>query len=285
MLSPKLSSSQLDVLRGLWIEYSLTGKKWGKQDVPAHLLPPLSAPRDPIPVRRISTSISDKVTKFARTHRRLRAVDGSQAAGQAVGDGRRAAGGRRRRRCRRQAADKRGDVGVVMAARRSDVVASRDSFTFLRAGGDESGDIVAHQTSGSLQLDLGITGSRILATKGHCRQYVLTLRAVPPAQRAPGYFHGYLWGSQPGRVPVQTSAGIDTRAELYTQRGRRAEGGGDVHRVVVACRGQRWRAEGGGGVQRRKPAGGRDDNAGRRWAGPQPSRRVTPGPQHRRIKI
>ncbi|KAJ7892248.1 hypothetical protein B0H14DRAFT_2560310 [Mycena olivaceomarginata] len=47
---PQLSGWKLEVVRNLWIEYTLTGKKWGKQHVPAHLIPPVSPPRDPIPV-------------------------------------------------------------------------------------------------------------------------------------------------------------------------------------------------------------------------------------------
>ncbi|KAF7371876.1 hypothetical protein MVEN_00044800 [Mycena venus] len=49
MISPQLSGWKLEVVRNLWIEYTLTGKKWGKQDVPAHLIPPVSPPQDTIP--------------------------------------------------------------------------------------------------------------------------------------------------------------------------------------------------------------------------------------------
>ncbi|KAJ7711702.1 hypothetical protein B0H16DRAFT_1480111 [Mycena metata] len=49
MLTPKLLDWQLDVLRNLWVQYDMTGKKWGKQDVPAHLLAPIPLPQPPTP--------------------------------------------------------------------------------------------------------------------------------------------------------------------------------------------------------------------------------------------
>ncbi|KAJ7893895.1 hypothetical protein B0H14DRAFT_2559522 [Mycena olivaceomarginata] len=61
MLTPKLLEWQLDTLRDLWIRYCLTGKKWGKQDVPNHLLAPVPAPQPPIPAsRRTFTTLSKR---------------------------------------------------------------------------------------------------------------------------------------------------------------------------------------------------------------------------------
>ncbi|KAJ7139002.1 hypothetical protein C8R44DRAFT_867176 [Mycena epipterygia] len=48
-LTPPLPNWQLDVLRALCIKFDLTGKKWGKQDVPAYLLGRVPSLTPPIP--------------------------------------------------------------------------------------------------------------------------------------------------------------------------------------------------------------------------------------------
>ncbi|KAJ6591440.1 hypothetical protein B0H10DRAFT_2233236 [Mycena sp. CBHHK59/15] len=60
MLTPQLLDWELDVLRDLWIRYDFIGKKWGKQDIPEHLLTPISGPQPPIPAARRTSKPSLK---------------------------------------------------------------------------------------------------------------------------------------------------------------------------------------------------------------------------------
>ncbi|KAJ7672950.1 hypothetical protein B0H17DRAFT_1141047 [Mycena rosella] len=48
MITPKLLAWQLDVLSALWVRYDLTGKKWGKQEVPERLHAMLPGPALPL---------------------------------------------------------------------------------------------------------------------------------------------------------------------------------------------------------------------------------------------
>ncbi|KAJ7678602.1 hypothetical protein B0H17DRAFT_1206666 [Mycena rosella] len=56
MITPKLLAWQLDVLSALWVRYDLTGKKWGKQEVPERLHAVLPGPLVPSAPRPRNTA-------------------------------------------------------------------------------------------------------------------------------------------------------------------------------------------------------------------------------------